>query len=124
MSICLSERYLPFNISELKRVAARCVGRTESDVKEGGYDRTFKVTMHDGFQVIARLSYPSTRPEKLATASEVATMNLIQSLGISAPKVFDYSATARNSVGSEYIMENHVERTLETPGINNLRAEE
>ena len=80
--------------------------------------------MHDGFQVIARLSYPSTRPEKLATASEVATMNLIQSLGISAPKVFDYSATARNSVGSEYIMENHVERTLETPGINNLRAEE
>lgn len=84
-----------------------------------------KVTMHDGFQVIARLSYPSTRPEKLATASEVATMNLIQSLGISAPKVFDYSATARNSVGSEYIiMENYVERTLETPGINNLRAEE
>ena len=81
--------------------------------------------MHDGFQVIARLSYPSTRPEKLATASEVATMNLIQSLGISAPKVFDYSATARNSVGSEYIiMENYVERTLETPGINNLRAEE
>ena len=81
--------------------------------------------MHDGFQVIARLSYPSTCPDKLATASEVATMDLIWSFGISAPKVFDYSATAHNYVGSEYIiMENYVERTMETPGINYLRTEE
>lgn len=92
---------------------------------EGGYDRTFKVTMHDGFQVIARLPYPSTCLDKLATAGEVATMDLIRSFGISAPKIFDYSATAHSSVGSEYItMENYVERTLETPSINYLRAEE
>ena len=52
-------------------------------------------------------------------------MDLIRSFGIPAPKVFDYLATARNSVGSEYIiMENYVEGTLETPGINYLRAEE
>lgn len=60
--------------------------------------------MRDGLQVIARLPYPSTQPKLLATASEVATMDLVRRHGVPTPIVYGYSADANNPVGSEYIM--------------------
>lgn len=64
----------------------------------------FELTMRNGLQVIARLPYPSTQPRLLATASEVATMDLTREHGVPTPKVYGYSACAENSVGSEYII--------------------
>lgn len=60
--------------------------------------------MRDGFQLIARLPYPSTQPRLLTTASEVATMNLVRRHGVAAPKVYGYSTDSHNIVGSEYIV--------------------
>lgn len=60
--------------------------------------------MRDGLQVIVRLPYPSTQPKVLATASEVATMDLVRKYGVPTPKVYGYSTDAENEVGSEYIL--------------------
>ncbi|KAI9848391.1 MAG: Phosphotransferase enzyme [Sclerophora amabilis] len=106
----LAERYLKFDIKQLKSVAAASIGHIEADVvdfrklAEGGFNRTFEITMRDGLQVIARLPYPSTSPKHYATASEVATMDFVRSYGIPVPKIYAYSATSRNPVGAEYII--------------------
>lgn len=60
--------------------------------------------MADGFQVIARLPYRSTRPKALATASEVATMDLARHYGIPTPLVYGCSTDSDNPVGSGYII--------------------
>lgn len=105
-----AERSLVFNVSQLKRVAAEAVGRIAGDVAsikklaEGGFNRTFEISMHDGYRGIARLPYPMTVPKGLATASEVATIDFVRNHGVPVPKVFAYAATAENPVGSEYII--------------------
>ncbi|KAL8658701.1 MAG: hypothetical protein Q9202_007470 [Teloschistes flavicans] len=109
-SLRLHERFIKFNVENLKRLAAAVSGRTEGDVAgfrklaEGGFNRTFEITMHDGFQLVARLPYPSTLPKHYAVASEVATMDFVRSYGVPVPKIYDYSTTAQNSIGSEYII--------------------
>lgn len=108
--IRLSERRLVFNVSELKKAVAKCLCQPESEVKEilklaeGGFNRVFQLTMKDGSEVIARLPYPSTQPKKFAIASEVATLEVVQSHGIPVPKILHYSADAENPVGSEFII--------------------
>ncbi|KAI9709971.1 MAG: hypothetical protein M1820_003049 [Bogoriella megaspora] len=106
----LAERSLGFNVNELKRVVAKAVNRQEGAVQkicklaEGGFNRTFEVTMNDGVQVIARLPYPTTVPKRYAIASEVATIDLVRSYGVPVPRIFDYATTPQNAVGSEYII--------------------
>ncbi|CAK1366384.1 unnamed protein product [Cercospora beticola] len=106
----LAERHLKFNIPALLEAAAKSIDRSKKDIKsfrklaEGGFNRVFEVTMKDGFQVIARLPYPSTQPRLLATASEVATMDLVRKYGVPTPMVYGYSTDAKNEVGSEYIL--------------------
>lgn len=106
----LGERYLCFNIAELSKAAAASVGRNSDDVRsidklaEGGFNRTFELTMKDGFQLIARLPYPSTQSKRLAVASEVATMDLVPSHGVPVPQIFGYSTDIDNPVGVEYIL--------------------
>jgi hypothetical protein len=105
----LAERRLQFNVQELKKAAASCIDRPESDVKsiqklaEGGFNRILEVCMRDGTSVLARLPYPSTAPQRLAIASEVATMNFFHECGIPTPRILGY-ATGDNPVGSEYIL--------------------
>lgn len=105
-----TERRLVFNVTQLKRVAAEAVGRTEQDVStieklpQGGFNRTFEIRMRDGFQVIARLPYPATVPKRYAIASEVATMDFVRRYGIPVPEVFGYSTASDNEVGAEYII--------------------
>lgn len=92
------------------RVAASSCGRTDADIVsfrklgEGGSNRTFELTMRDGLQVVAKLPYPSTIPKRYATASEVATMDLVRLHGVPVPKIYDYSTTSQNPVGCEFII--------------------
>ena len=96
-------------MQELKSLAAGSVSRKLTDVAqfrklaEGGFNRAFLVSMHDGFEMIARIPYVTTKPRNLLVASEVATMDYLRSCGIPIPKVFDYSATSKNAAGTEYI---------------------
>ncbi|KAJ6489675.1 protein kinase subdomain-containing protein PKL/CAK/Fmp29 [Mycena vitilis] len=114
----LAERRLVFNVDGLRRLAAQSVGRIPEDVvrfaklAEGGYNRTFIITMHDGFQMVARIPYPVTVPKHYAVASEVATMAFLRSSGIPTPKVYGYSPTPNNAAETEYILMELVRGTL------------
>jgi hypothetical protein len=87
-----AERRRAFNVSELKRFAAAAVNRKVEDVArfenfaEGGFNRTFLITMCDGFQFVGRIPYPITEPKHLVVASEVATMDFLRSHDIPVPK--------------------------------------
>ena len=70
---------------------------------EGGFNRTFLITIHGGFEMIVRIPYPVTVPKFYAIASEVATMRFLRSSGLPVPKVYDYSPSSDNAVKMEYI---------------------
>jgi aminoglycoside phosphotransferase (APT) family kinase protein len=70
---------------------------------EGGFNRTFLITMHDGFEMVARIPYPITVPKFYAIASEVATMRFLRSSGLPVPEVYDYSPSSDNTAKTEYI---------------------
>ncbi|TVY91146.1 Altered inheritance of mitochondria protein, mitochondrial [Lachnellula willkommii] len=97
-------------IHELCAIIAKSVDRSSHDlirftkIAEGGSYRIFEATFRDGLKVIARLPYPSTIPRKYGVASEVATMEFLRLHGVPIPKVFDWSSSSSNSVGSEYII--------------------
>ncbi|CAG8957905.1 hypothetical protein HYFRA_00000246 [Hymenoscyphus fraxineus] len=117
-SLRLKERVKKFDVNELKKAAAAAVQKDVTQIHkfsklaEGGFNRAFEITI-DGISVIARLPYPSTYPKHLTVASEVATINLVRSYGVPAPRILGYSATSDNAVGSEYmIMEKVVGRDL------------
>ncbi|KAJ5379285.1 hypothetical protein N7509_012404 [Penicillium cosmopolitanum] len=104
-----SERRKIFNIPELKRLAAHSINQSENDLTgfkklaEGGFNRTFLITMRDGFQFVARIPFPVTEPKSLLIANEVATMDFLRSHGFPIPRVFGYSTAADNPAGTEYI---------------------
>ncbi|KAF7370219.1 Protein kinase subdomain-containing protein PKL CAK Fmp29 [Mycena sanguinolenta] len=80
---------------------------------EGGFNRTFLITMRANFQMVARIPYLPmvTFPEKLVVASEVATMDLLRSSGLPIPKVYGYSASTDNEAETEYILMEFVQGT-------------
>ena len=104
-----AERRLPFNVNELANLAAAAVRRRPEDIvkfeklAEGGFNRTFLVSMRDGFQMVARIPYPMTEPKHLLVASEVATMDYLRSHGIPTPEIYGYSTTSQNPADTEYI---------------------
>src|SRR5258706_6311794 len=112
-----AERKLVFNVDGLRRLAAQSVDRSPADIvdlvklAEGGFNRTFLITMRDGFQMVARIPYPATVPKYYAVASEVATMDLLRSSGLPIPKVYGYSPEPDNAVGTEYIFMEFVQGT-------------
>ena len=71
---------------------------------EGGFNRTFLITMHDGFEMVARIPYPVTVPKFYAIASEVATMRFLRFAGLPVPEVYDYSPSSDNAAKTEYIL--------------------
>jgi hypothetical protein len=125
----LRERYNRFNVSELKKVAAKTIGAKTcmSMIKlaEGGFNKVFRLVMDDGTVVIARIPNPNAGPPFKTTASEVATMDFVSwlihcsfklsklirpcyqartVLEIPVPKVLSWSGEAENPVESEYIL--------------------
>ena len=105
----LSERRRVFNVDGLRRLAAQSVDRSPDDVvgleklAEGGFNRTFLITMRDGFQMVARIPYPITIPKYFVVASEVATMAYLRSSGLPIPQVYGYSPAPNNAAETEYI---------------------
>ncbi|KAI0260799.1 kinase-like domain-containing protein [Gloeopeniophorella convolvens] len=104
-----AERRLVFDVEGLRRLAAQSVGRSPADVvnlsklAEGGFNRTFLITLCDDFQMVARIPYPATVPKYYAVASEVATMELLRSSGLPVPQVYGYSPASDNAAKTEYI---------------------
>ncbi|KAF8306825.1 protein kinase subdomain-containing protein PKL/CAK/Fmp29 [Clavulina sp. PMI_390] len=113
----MAERRRVFNVDELRRLAAESVGRSSEDVlsfsklAEGGFNRSFLVTMHDGFQMVARIPYPKMAPKSYGIASEVATMDFLRETGLPIPKVFGYSYAPNNAAETEYIFMEYVQGT-------------
>ena len=98
-----------FNVPELQRLASASLNQKAEDVTrleklaEGGFNRSFLLTMGDGFQLIAKIPYPATEPKTLAVASEVATLDYLRLHDIPVPKVYGYSVTSENAAGTEYL---------------------
>jgi aminoglycoside phosphotransferase (APT) family kinase protein len=78
---------------------------------EGGFNRSFLITMHNGFEMVARIPYPVTVPKFYALASEVATMRFLRSSGLPVPEVYDYSPSPDNAAKTEYIFMEFVRGT-------------
>ena len=101
-----AERRLVFNVDGLRRLATQSVGRLPADIvdlaklAEGGLNRTFLMTVIDGFPV-ARIPYPATVPKYCAVASGVATMALLRSSRLPTLKVYGYSPAPDNSEETE-----------------------
>ncbi|KAJ7606625.1 protein kinase subdomain-containing protein PKL/CAK/Fmp29 [Roridomyces roridus] len=111
----LSERRTVFNVAELRLLAAQSVGRSSSDIlsftklAECGCNRSFLITMRDGFKMIARIPYPHNQPSYYLLASEVATMDYLRSVvGIPTPDLYGYSAGKDNAAETEYIFMEYV----------------
>lgn len=112
-----AERNRVFDVDGLCRLAAESVHRspdeivTFSKLAEGGFNRTFLITMRDGFRMVARIPYPLTVPKSYAVASEVATMAFLRSSGLPVPAVYGYSPEPDNVAGTEYIFMEFVRGT-------------
>ncbi|KAG9019460.1 hypothetical protein FRB90_001934 [Tulasnella sp. 427] len=112
-----AERRRVFNVDGLCRLAAQSVDRSPDEIvnfaklAEGGFNRTFLITMRDGFQMVARIPYPATLPKYFAVASEVATMDFLRSSGLPIPKIYGYSPTPNNAAETEYILMDFVRGT-------------
>ncbi|RAL14078.1 aminoglycoside phosphotransferase family protein [Aspergillus homomorphus CBS 101889] len=103
-------RYKVFNVAELQKAAAKAPGSDRCDsmakLAEGGYNKVFRLQMNDGKIVLARIPNPNAGPPFYTIVSEVAAVQLVP-----VPKVYDWSATANNPVGSEYIIMEEVAGT-------------
>ncbi|KAB8209366.1 kinase-like domain-containing protein [Aspergillus parasiticus] len=105
----LPDRYTPFNVPELQKVAASSIGANKcvsiAKLAEGSFNKTFKLAMDDGRTVIARIPHPIAGPRRYATASEVATMDFARSVSrIPTPRVFAWNTDVNHPVGSEFII--------------------
>lgn len=104
------ERRLAFDVDGLCRLVAESVGRSPTDVvnmsklAEGGFNRTFLITLRDGFQMVARIPYPVTSPKFYSVASEVATLEFLRASGLPVPEIYGYSPDSDNAIGTEYIL--------------------
>ncbi|KAH6881209.1 protein kinase subdomain-containing protein PKL CAK Fmp29 [Coprinopsis sp. MPI-PUGE-AT-0042] len=114
-SLRLEERRTPFNVDELMRLAAKSVGRRESDIidfskrAEGDHNRVFLITFKDSFQMIARIPYSITGPKYYTIASEVATMEYLRLSGLPVPLVYGYSPGEDNKAFKPYIFMEYIQ---------------
>ena len=111
------ERKVTFNVNGLRRLAAESLNQHVTDVAslsklaEGGFNRTFIITLLDGRKVVARIPYPMTVPHYYAVASEVATITYLRTHGIPTPKIYGYSASSDNPAGTPYILMEYIQGT-------------
>ncbi|KAG9244616.1 hypothetical protein BJ878DRAFT_534450 [Calycina marina] len=95
-------RYVKFDFPALcKKAVDTCSGATKViryKKKEGGFNRVFIPYLDNGERVVARGPFRIAGPRRLVTNSEVATMTY----------VLDWSDDDNNSIGTEYIIMEHV----------------
>lgn len=110
----LSSRRVEFSVSALKALAANSVGAKECirmiKLPEGLCNRVFLMSFDNGRDVVARIPTSVAGPAHWNTASEVATMKLMDTLEIPVPKVLTWSSRADTDVGTEYIIMEKGER--------------
>lgn len=110
----LSQRRRVFDVPGLFEIIAKATNCNIEQITgfrkfgEGGFNRIFLVTLDTGFQLIARIPYPLLIPKAYTIASEVATMDLLRSIGVPTPKVYAYSLTSSNQAQTEYILMEYV----------------
>ena len=81
------ERRRVFNVDGLCQLAEWSVAQDREDIvdlaklAEGGFNRTFLITMRYGFQMVARILYVAPGPKYLAVTSEAAIMDFLRSTG-------------------------------------------
>lgn len=74
-------------------------------IAEGGFNKVFLIGTDDDCEVIPRIPTPISGSPRYSTASEVAIINFLRNvLQIPVPKILDYSPSAVNRVGAEYII--------------------
>lgn len=77
----LCDRYKAFNVTELRNLAAKAIGADRcvsiTKLAEGGFNKVFRLLMHDGKSVLARIPNPNAGPSFYTTASEVATVEFV-----------------------------------------------
>lgn len=84
----LQDRFTPFNVLELQRIAAgstganKCVAMTK--LAEGSFNKTFRLKMDNGSTAIARIPHPIAGPKYYTSASEVATMDFVRPIFMSS----------------------------------------
>ncbi|KAJ6078569.1 hypothetical protein N7467_008322 [Penicillium canescens] len=79
---------------------------------EDNSNNVSRLLMNDGKTALARIANPNAGPAFYTTASEVATINFVQTvLGIPVPRVLQWNANADNPVGSEHIVMEEATRT-------------
>lgn len=104
----LRSRRVEFSVSALKALAANSVGAKECihmiKLPEGLCNRVFLMSLDNGREVVARIPTSVAGPTHWNTASEVATMKLMDALEIPVPKVLTWSSRADTDVGTEYII--------------------
>ena len=123
----ISQRYVRFNLQELARLTAEAVGSKScvsiEKYPDGMYNKALLLTMDDGTQAVAKVPNPNAGRPHFTTASEVATMEFIstvgpfpqvialtvyqvrETLGTPVPKVHAWSSRAQeNTIGVEYII--------------------
>ena len=94
-----AEQRFVFDVEGLRRFAAQSVGRSSDDIvnlpklAEGGFNRTFLITLRDDFQLVARIPHPATVPKHYAVGSEAATMDPKGQIALPSPP-----PPARNNV--------------------------
>lgn len=78
----LQDRFTPFNVLELQRIAAESIGANNcvamTKLAEGSFNKTFHLKMDNGSTVIARIPHPIAGPKYYTTASEVATIDFVR----------------------------------------------
>ncbi|KXN91937.1 Altered inheritance of mitochondria protein 9, mitochondrial, partial [Leucoagaricus sp. SymC.cos] len=126
-------RYTPFNPDGLARVACEAMGTKSctrfekvyegslwgltSEISAGAFNKTFRLTLDDSMNVIARVPCPIAGPSYLVTASEVATRQFVkEAFDLPVPRVIAWSGARRDpasevNVGTDYIIEE------EAPGV-------
>ena len=94
--------YVDLQLEAVNRSPDDIVGLEK--LAEGGFNRTFLITMRCGFQMVARIPYPATIPKYFAVASEVAATLWTYSvpLGYLYLRCTDTPPTPDNAAGTEY----------------------
>jgi hypothetical protein len=108
MDLQLEARHIQFSVDALKKAAAEALGVPDTfdmiKLHEGLFNRAFLLSNAEGIELIARLPTSLAGTERLTTASEVATLKFMATLGIPVPTVFSYSCSADSDIGSEFIL--------------------
>ena len=115
-NIGLAERLIKIDFDVLRTVVSRCFdGARVADVHnltEGGFNRVLQLALEDNREIVIKIPYKITAPDRWTTQSGTATLQYLSSQGIPVPGTDCWSSNKSNNVGTDYII---MEKALGTP---------